>query len=136
MKKSSTKTAPKGSTPPTSTENAGVMYLRPRQAGRQAREAAREYAREAAAETAREAVREAAQEAARVRRALRESWALQLAIAVLWVALLGVQSYFTLIRCQMPDPGTAEPADDTGGGGHRMLEEEQAVQHILFLLNY
>ena len=68
----------------------------------------------------------AAQEAALVRRALRESWALQLAIAVLWVALLGVQSYFTLIRCQMPDPGTAEPAADTGGGGHRMLEEEPA----------
>lgn len=62
-----------------------------------------------------------------LKRAARSSWMLQLAIMMQWVAMLGVQSYFTLIQC-------ATSPTDAAGSQQAGTMNQQLVYVNMFAL--
>jgi hypothetical protein len=65
-----------------------------------------------------------------LQRAARESWMLQLAIMMQWVALLGVQSYFTLIRCASSTDATPATATAAAAAGPAAGSMNQQLVYV------
>jgi hypothetical protein len=63
-----------------------------------------------------------------LKRAARSSWMLQLAIMMQWVAMLGVQSYFTLIRC-----ASSSNTDPSGGAAADSQQASTMNQQLVYV---